>query len=496
MSKRTAVAAAGAVAAVGVAVGWRVAGARSGTGGSTGHAPRDSLIVDDVDGGRFIASLSEAITFRTVVLDNGTYDSEAFDALGAMLTRRYPLVHEELLRETFEGHGLLYTWQGADPRLDPIVLMAHQDVVPVERGAEDDWVAAPFTGSVVDGRLYGRGALDCKGPLIAIFEAIEHLLERDETPDRTVHVVSGHDEEIGGARGSKVIAAEMHVRGITPWFVVDEGGVVADGILPAIEAPVALIGISEKGFMNVRLTARGEGGHSSVPPSGSAIVKLAEAISRLDANPVPAKIDAITPMLSALSEYLPGVLGVLASKPSMLAPLLSRAFARDERMDALQRTTMIPTMIEGGIKTNVVPQAASVIVNVRIIPGDTSTSVLDHVRGVVGVGIEVEVLPEFLKEPSRFSSIDSEAWDTVTGVVRDVFPEAIVAPYVLTAGTDSRFFEPFAGDVYRFSPFVLGNDGLAGLHGTNEFVRVEDAQRAVTFFVRLIAVAARTGDSP
>jgi len=157
---------------------------------------------------------------------------------------------------------------------------------------------------------------------------------------------------------------------------------------------------------------------------------------------------------------------------------------------------MIPTMIEGGIKTNVVPQAASVIVNVRIIPGDTSISVLDHVRGVVGVGIEVEVLPEFLKEPSRFSSIDSEAWDTVTGVVRDVFPEAIVAPYVLTAGTDSRFFEPFAGDVYRFSPFVLGNDGLAGLHGTNEFVRVEDAQRAVTFFVRLIAVAARTGDSP
>jgi len=490
---KAAVGAAGALAAVGVAIGWKVATTPSGPNDSAGQVAGEPLVVDGVDGDRFVASLSEAITFRTVVLDDGTYDSAAFDAFGAMLARRYPRVHEELKRESFEGHGLFYTWQGADPKLDPIVVMAHQDVVPVEGGTEKDWVAAPFDGSVIDGKLYGRGALDCKGPLIAIFEAIEHLLEHNETPDRTVHVVSGHDEEIGGGHGAQVIAAEMYKRGITPWFVVDEGGVVADGILPAVPPPAALIGIAEKGMMNVRLTARGQGGHSSMPPAESAIVSLADAIVALDADPVPPRIEAIAPMLRALSDHLPGVLGVLTSKPSAVAPLLSRVFARDERMDALQRTTMIPTVIEGGIKTNVVPQAVSVIVNVRIIPGDTSTSVLDHIRGVVGDDIEVDVLPEFMKEPSCFSSIDSEAWDTLTGVVAGMFPEAIVVPYVLTGGTDSRFFESFAGDVYRFSPFVLGGDGLAGFHGTNEFVRVADAQRAVSFFVRLIAVAAMPG---
>lgn len=230
-----------------------------------------------------------------------------------------------------------------------------------------------------------------------------------------------------------------------------------------------------------------------MPPSGSAIVSLADAIVALDANPVPARVEVTAPMLRALADHLPGAVGALASKPSISAPLLSRAFARDDAMDALQRTTMIPTVIEGGIKTNVIPQAASVIVNVRIIPGDTSTSVLDHIRGVVGDNVEVEMLPEFMKEPSRFSSIDSDAWDTLIGVVGDVFPDAIVAPYVLTGGTDSRFFESFAGDVYRFSPFVLGKDGLAGFHGTNEFVRAADSQRAVSFFVRLIAVAATQG---
>lgn len=494
MSKKTVVAAAGAVAAVGVAIGWNAAKGRSGGDRSAESVLPDPLVIDGVDVGGFIGALSEAITFQTIVLDDGSYDGAAFDALGDMLRRRYPLVHSNLSSETFEGHGLLYTWQGIDPSLDPIVLMAHQDVVPVEAGTEDDWEGPPFAGAVIDGRIYGRGAFDCKGPLIAIFEALEHLQRTDFAPQRTVYIVSGHDEEIGGANGAQVIAAEMRSRGITPWFVVDEGGIIADGLLPGVAAPIALIGISEKGFMNVRLTANGKGGHSSVPPADSAIVALAAAISRLDAKPVPARIDAVTPMLEALSDHLPGVVGALASKPSAAASLLSRVFAKDVEMDALQRTTMVPTIIEGGVKANVIPQSASVILNIRTIPGDTSEQVLDHIRRVVGDQIDVEVIPEFSKEPSEFSSIDSDAWNTLAGVIGDLFPTAIVAPYVLTGGTDSRYFEAFSGDVYRFSPFVLGTDGLNGFHGTNEFVRVEDAERAVSFFVRLIAVAAIQDD--
>jgi len=268
---KVAIAAVGALAAFGVAIGRRTS--RSDGRGVDSEDPttREPLLFEDVDSERFVEGLTEAITCRTVVLDDGTYDTGAFDALGAMLAKRYPRLHDELQRETFNGHGLLYTWAGTDPLLDPIVLMAHQDVVPVEEGTEEDWVASPFDGSVVDGKVYGRGALDCKGPLIAVFEAIEYLLERDVTPGRSVLVVSGHDEEIGGDSGA-LIAEKLRMRDVRPWFVVDEGGAVADGLLPAVKAPIALVGIAEKGFMNVRLTARGQGGHSSMPPAGTAIV--------------------------------------------------------------------------------------------------------------------------------------------------------------------------------------------------------------------------------
>jgi len=483
----------GAVAAVGVAIGSRTSRSDRGGADSADSNVREPLLFEEVDAERFVEGLTEAITYRTVVLDDGTYDAGAFDALGAMLAKRYPRLRDELRLETFDGHGSLYTWVGTDPLLDPIVLMAHQDVVPVEEGTEEGWVASPFGGSVVDGRVYGRGALDCKGPLVAVFEAIEYLLERDVTPQRTVLVVSGHDEEIGGLSGGLVIAEELQTRGVRPWFVVDEGGVVADGLLPAVGAPIALVGIAEKGFMNVRLTARGEGGHSSMPPARTAIAELAGAIARLEANPVPARIEVLVPALAAISDHLPGLMGTLASKPAA-ASLLSRVFARNPRMDALQRTTMVPTIISGGIKANVVPQSASVVLNVRIIPGDTTATVVDHIESVVSRDIEVEVIPDNVKEPSQFSSVDSEAWETLAGVVGEVFPEAIIAPYVLTGRTDSRFFEGTAGDVYRFSPFVLDDEGMRGFHGTNEFVRVEDAQRAVTFFARLITAAARTGD--
>ncbi|GMQ92817.1 MAG: M20 family peptidase [Acidimicrobiia bacterium] len=496
MSKKSVATVAGAVAAVGIAIGWKASRSDRRHNDDGDSTTREPLLMDDVDAERFVDALSEAITYRTVIQDDGTYDAGAFDALGSMLARRYPRVHEELERETFSGHGMLYTWVGSDPVLDPIVLMAHQDVVPVEDGTEQDWVAPPFGGSVVDGNVYGRGALDCKGPLVAVFEAIEYLLEHDATPQRSVLVVSGHDEEIGGESGASVIADELRKRDVTPWFVIDEGGSVTDGVLPAVDAPIALVGIAEKGFMNVRLTARGEGGHSSIPPRGTSIARLARAISELEANPVPARIVALVPMLSALSDHLPGVLGTLASKPTAAASLLSRVFARDERMDALQRTTMVPTIVSGGVKANVVPQSASVVFNIRIIPGDTSSTVVDHIRNVVGQDIEIDVLPGFVRSPSRFSSVDSDAWKTFAGVVGEVFPSAVIAPYVLTGATDSRFFEGTAGDVYRFSPFVLDIEGIGGLHGTNEFVRVEDAHRAVSFFVRLIAVAAKTGDSP
>ena len=202
MFKKFVAATVGAVAAVVAVIGSRTSRSDRRGADDTDSTGREPLLFEDVDAERFVEGLTEAITYKTVVLDDGTYDAGAFDALATMLARRYPRLHDELQRETFDRRGLLYTWVGTDPLLDPIVLMAHQDVVPVEEGTEEDWVASPFDGSVVDGKVYGRGALDCKGPLIAIFEAIEYLLERDVRPQRSVLVVSGHDEEIGGDTGA------------------------------------------------------------------------------------------------------------------------------------------------------------------------------------------------------------------------------------------------------------------------------------------------------
>ena len=288
MSKKAAAAAVGVAVAVGAAIGMAPRSDRRDVD-ERGPAARQPLLLEDVDVERFVEGLTEAITYRTVVLDDGTYDAGEFDALQTMLSRRYPRLHAQLEREAFEGHGLLYTWAGSDPQLDPIVLMAHQDVVPVEEGTEDDWVAPPFGGSVVDGKVYGRGAADLKGVLIALCEAIEYLLERDVTLRRTVLFVCGHDEEIGGTNGTRVIAEQLRTRGVRPWFVVDEGGMVTEGMLPVVKAPIALIGITEKGYANVRLTARGDGGVSSIAPAGTAIAQLGVAIARLEANPLPAR---------------------------------------------------------------------------------------------------------------------------------------------------------------------------------------------------------------
>lgn len=495
MGTRGALAAAGAVAAVGVAIGWRASRCQRGQVSADRGLETDPLLVDDLDPDRFVASLIDAIAFETVVADDGTYDVDAFDALDEMLVRRYPRAHDRMTLERFNEHGLLYVWEGSDPLLDPLVLMAHRDVVPVAGDTTDEWLSPPFGGAEVDGRIYGRGALDCKGPLIAIFEAIEYVCAIGITPERSVLLVSGHDEEIGGSRGSHVIAEALAQRGVTPWFVVDEGGWVTDGLIDMVSAPVALVGIAEKGAMNVKMTVRAEGGHASVPPSDAAIVQLAEAVSKLEASSMPAHVGAVSPLIRALSKHLPGVVGALASNRFVVASLLPRLLAGDAEMDALQRTTMVPTIIEGGMKTNVLPSSASVILNIRIIPGDSSRSVVDHIRRVVGDHVEIEVLDGFKAEPSVFASTESDAWAALTGVIEEVFPLAIIAPYVVPGGTDARYFCHFSGDVYRFSPFVVDAEALGGYHGTNEFVRSADARSAVSFFVRLISVAAMPGGS-
>ena len=479
------------IAATGVAVGVAAAAARvagrTHVGDDVERVPVPAVQEPGIDGQVFLRHLAEAIRLPTVVhVDRDLNDPEDILAMHSFLRSTYPFIHERCRVETVNDLSVLFTWDGADTDRDPLVLMAHMDVVPVEPGTEEGWVVDAFSGQITNGELWGRGTLDDKGPLIAVMEAVEHLLSTGFDPQRTVIIALGHDEEIGGAEGARPVADLLRGRGVRPWFVVDEGGAVADGISPLTSEPVALVKVAEKGYVDLTLTAVGDGGHSSVPPRSSAIGRLAEAIRRLESNPMPARVGVLSPFFNALSPRMDPKLRPVLTNLRATAPLVARLLGSRPETDAMIRTTTAVTMVSGGVKPNILPQEASAVVNFRILPGDSVESVIERVRRVVGDGISVETFGEMHSEPSRFSSTDSLPWAVIQRSIEETFPEAVVAPWILTGATDSRYYADFTGDIYGFAPFTGGMDMLSSIHGTGERIRVSDAEGAVSFFCRLI----------
>ena len=443
-------------------------------------------IEPNIDGDAFLEHLGQAVRLDTVVFeDRSQNDPTDITAFHEFLRETYPLTHETCVVETINELSLLYTWEGSDPQLAPIVLMAHIDVVPIEPGTEGDWTHGPFSGEVSEGRLWGRGALDDKGPLIATIEAVEHLIATGFEPTRTVYMTFGHDEEIGGAQGGKEVASTLRDRGVHPWLVVDEGGLVLDSIPTLVDSPVALVSVAEKGYVNVKLAARSEGGHAALPPSSTAVGRIAEAVHRLEKNPVPARVGVLSPTFDALAPAMDRKTAAMLTNLRVTGPVVTRMLSATPEMNALIRTSTAVTMVSGGVKPNVLPQEAWAVVNFRILPGDSVDSVMAHVRDVVGPDIEIETFGETSSEPSSFSSTESEAWAVVRRSVQETFPDATVAPWIMTGATDSRYYGPFASDVYGFAPFTMSVDD-AGIHGTDEAMRVADAEGAVSFFSRLV----------
>ncbi|MEX2322672.1 MAG: M20/M25/M40 family metallo-hydrolase [Acidimicrobiia bacterium] len=448
----------------------------------TGDAPVGSA------GAAFLEHLAEAVRISTVSYeDRSLIDQAAFVEFGRFLERTYPLVHAHLEREAVAEHSLLYAWHGSDPAAQPFLLLAHQDVVPVEPGTEDAWPYAAFSGDVADGFLWGRGAIDDKGSLIGILEAVESLLTGGFQPSCTVYLAFGHDEEIGGSAGAAAIAQTLADRGVALSFVLDEGGAVASEFFPGLDVPVALLGIAEKGYLNVRLSATGTGGHSSVPPPSTAIGKVAAAIARLEANPLPPRLEAQGPFFAALGAAMGGVKGRLLSNADRFRWLITRRMLASPQTAALVRTTAAVTMVSGGVKPNLLPQDASAVVNFRILPGETADLVLEHVRSVAGPEVSVSVLDGgFTSEPSPMSSTESPAFGDITATITEVFPGVATVPWVLMGATDSRYFAGVADNVYRFAPFTVTADDMSRIHGTGERIRAADADGAVAFFRSLI----------
>ena len=455
-----------------------------------------ALAVLAIDNAAVAQSMAAAVRAKTVtgMLDPTGVVAE-YDALHAHLSARYPLVHATLGREVVGGHSLLFTWTGADAKAKPIALLAHQDVVPVAPGTEALWKKPPFAGLVEDGFVWGRGTLDDKSNLITQMEAVEMLIQSGFKPQRTVYLVFGHDEEVGGGEGAVKIVALLKQRGVQLDFVLDEGLAVTEGILPGAKAPLALIGLAEKGGMSLRLKASAAPGHSSMPPAGagaSAIGMLAAALARLDQQPVPGGIRGVAgEMFAAVAPELPLAQRLPMSNLWLFRPVVEGMLVKSAATNAMMRSTTAMTIINGGNKANVLPGQAEAVVNFRLLPGDTSASVIEHVRrAIADERIEIQPLGT-PAEPSRISSADAPAYQLIERTVREVFPDALVAPGLVIAGTDSRHFEGIADQVYRFMPLRFKSEDLPRVHGTDERVAITQLADMVRFYHRLLSQAAR-----
>jgi carboxypeptidase PM20D1 len=392
-------------------------------------------------------------------------------------------------REVVGGHTLVYTWTGTDTSLPPVVLLAHHDVVPVTEGTDKDWRHPPFDGAVAEGSVWGRGSIDDKGSLVALFEALETLATSGFAPRRTVIVVSGHDEEAGGS-GARAAAALLQSRGVHAEFVLDEGLAVIEDF-PLLGRPVALVGIAEKGYATLKVTAPAKGGHSSAPPPETGVEVLAKAVLAITSHPFPLRFEGPSAdMVRALAPHAGTLVRMAVANEWLFGPLLTRKTASTPATAASLHTTIAPTMLRGSPEENVLPQDATAWINYRIAPGNTAQQVMDRAReATAGLPVQLEWQgPAY--DPSPVSSSSSEAYRVIAALASDD-GHVPVAPYLVTATTDSRSFRDVARDTYRFAPLVASVRDFEMIHGTNEHMTLDNLRRCVEFYARLVATAAR-----
>jgi carboxypeptidase PM20D1 len=447
----------------------------------------DPVSMPDFDYEEAAGRLGEAIRIPTISPEDTTLrDVDAFDTFIRFIRENFPLVHSRLQPEPVNRYSLLYTWQGTDPFLDPWLLTGHYDVVPVEPASLADWEYEPFGGVIANGYIRGRGALDNKNSVMGILEAAEWLLSEGHEPARTLYMAFGHDEEIGGEMGAKAIAALLGSRGVRLQMVMDEGGLVISGAMPGIEAPVALIGTSEKGYLNIELVAQDAGGHSSMPPAMTASGRIARAVARLQENPLPATMDAASPMFSYLAPEMGFGQRMALSNTWLLGSVIRKQLAASPSTNAILRTTTAPTMLSGSQKPNVLPSRATATVNFRLLPGDTGESVIAHVTRVID-DQEIEIVQTGNYSPaSPVSDTDTSTFKLLHRSIKAHYPDALVAPYLVLGATDARHYTGLSDQVFRFMPVSLQNDDLALLHGINERISVREYARSIAFYRHLI----------
>ncbi len=432
--------------------------------------------------------LSQSLRFQTVSPeDPKDFDSSQFLGFTQFLNATYPLVDSLLEKKVFNDFSTLYRWQGSDQSLKPIVFLAHFDVVPVFPENLPDWKHSPFGGDLTRDTIWGRGAIDDKNAVIGVMEALELLLREGFKPKRSIYTAIVHDEEISGFKGAKAIAEWLKAEKIELEYILDEGGYITKDIIPDIEPYVGLIGIAEKGFLSLKMTIKLEGGHSSIPNRETAIDVMAKAISTLKENPFPA---SISPPIEGFIEYLgpelPFFKKMIFANSSIFSSLIIGVYEEKPSGNALVRTTVAPTIIHGGIKENMIPQFVNATVNLRLLPGETIKGVTARVKQIINdKRIEIEASP-FQSEPSKITDLGGWGFQTLHKTISEVYPEALVSPYLMVGATDSRHFSDLTQNILRFSPIKITPANIQSIHGLNERLAVSEFKRSIRFYVRLI----------
>ncbi|MBE6576444.1 MAG: M20/M25/M40 family metallo-hydrolase [Ruminococcaceae bacterium] len=435
------------------------------------------------DGDGAIDALARLIRCRTVsYYDHALEDDGEFQKLIDLLPELYPEVFRTCTFTQLPDRALLFCWKGK--RSDaPAVMMAHYDVVPVE---EANWEKPPFSGLVEDGVLWGRGSLDTKVTFNAVLFAANTLIGQGFTPEQDIYFAFSGGEEVNGP-GAVHIVDWFVEQGITPALVLDEGGAVVENVFPGLKVPCGLIGIAEKGMVNLTFSVESQGGHASAPKPHTPVGILSRACCAMEDHPFPMHLTApaakMFDTLGRRSNFLYRMIFANLWLFEGVLDLLGRKSGGE--INALLRTTVAFTQAKGSAAPNVIPPSASMTANLRLNPADSLDGVMKRVRCVIGDD-RITVTAANGMEPSPISETDCPAWDKVASAVANTWQGCVVSPYLMVQCSDSRHYRDLSRHVYRFSAMDLTSEERATIHGNNERIRLETAQRAVEFYLRLM----------
>jgi len=436
-----------------------------------------------VDIGRVTHSLCEMIKCKTISYDDKSLEDEReFLKFKNILPILFPNVYNKCEFEEVSDRALLFRWKGKSSE-SPTVLMAHYDVVSV---SEEQWEKPAFDAIIENGVLWGRGTLDTKVTLNGILSAAEILIKDGFVPQNDIYMAFGGDEEVSG-HGAKDIVELFKERNIVPGMVLDEGGAVVNNVFPGVNVPCALIGIAEKGMLNVEYSVKGGGGHSSSPAAHTPVGRLSSACVKVERGLFKFRITpSAYKMFDTLARHSTFVYRLIFANLWCFAPILNIITKiGGGELNALVRTTTAFTQMEGSKGMNVIPPHASMVSNHRIIPGETIESVIKHIRNKVkDEKVEIRMINGM--NPSRVSVTEGEAWDRLCRATSETWRDAIVSPYLMLACSDSRHWGEISDKVYRFSPMELTKDEREMIHGNNERIPILKIAKAVEFYVRLI----------